>query len=43
VTGASSADIFTSPVPGLTVMAGLSYRIPTPAFAAPPTSKMVVK
>jgi outer membrane receptor protein involved in Fe transport len=43
VTGASSADIFTSPAPGLTVMAGLSYRIPTPAFAAPPTSKMVVK
>jgi outer membrane receptor protein involved in Fe transport len=43
VTGASSADIFTSPAPGLTVMAGLSYRIPTPAFAPPPTSKMVVK
>jgi hypothetical protein len=43
VTAASSADIFTSPAPGLTVMAGLSYRIPTPTFAPPPTSKMVVK
>jgi outer membrane receptor protein involved in Fe transport len=43
VTGASSSDIFTSPAPGLTVMAGLTYRLPTPNFAPPPTSKMVVK
>ncbi|HEY7052651.1 MAG TPA: TonB-dependent receptor, partial [Mycobacterium sp.] len=43
VVGASSADIFTSPAPGLTVMAGLTYRMPTPNFAPPPTSKLVVK
>jgi outer membrane receptor protein involved in Fe transport len=43
VTSASSADIFTSPAPGLTILAGLTYRVPTPSYAAPPTSKMVVK
>jgi outer membrane receptor protein involved in Fe transport len=43
VTSASSADIFTSPAPGLTVLAGLTYRVPTPGYGAPPTSKMVVK
>ena len=43
VTGASPGDIFTSPAPALTLMAGLVYRMPTPTFAPPPTSKMVVK
>src|SRR5262249_14367111 len=43
VVGASSADIFTSPAPGLTLLAGLTYRLPTPNFAPPPTSKLVVQ
>jgi outer membrane receptor protein involved in Fe transport len=43
VTGALSSDIFTSPAPGLTLMAGLVYRMPTPNFGPPPTNKMVVQ
>jgi hypothetical protein len=43
VTNASSADIRTSPQPALTVLAGLSYRLPTVALAAMPTTKMVVQ
>lgn len=44
VTGASSSDIFTSPVAAVTVMAGFTYRMaPTVADLTPPTTKMVVK
>jgi outer membrane receptor protein involved in Fe transport len=44
VTGASSSDIFTSPVPALKVMAGLTYRMaPLIADFTQPTTKMVVK
>jgi outer membrane receptor protein involved in Fe transport len=41
--GATSADIFTAPQPGLTLMAGLTYRIPTTATVPLPTSKTVIK
>jgi outer membrane receptor protein involved in Fe transport len=40
---ASSSDIRTAPQAALTVMAGLTYRIPTVTHVAPPTTKMVVK
>jgi len=40
VTNASSADIFTSPAPALTVMAGLTYRIPTVGGATEPRSNL---
>ncbi|MBR1221935.1 TonB-dependent receptor [Bradyrhizobium sp. U87765 SZCCT0131] len=40
---ASSADIVTSPQARLTLLAGLSYRLPVPAAMALPTTKMVVK
>jgi outer membrane receptor protein involved in Fe transport len=35
--GALSSDIFVSAPPGLVVLAGLTYRLPTIAAAAPPT------
>ena len=45
VTGASSSNIYVSPVAQLTVMAGLSYRFPTTFgfLARQPTTKMVVQ
>ncbi len=44
VANASSADIYTSPVPELNVRMGLSYRIPvSSAMAALPKAKMVVE
>lgn len=43
VVNASSSDIRTSPQAELTLLAGLTWRTPTFALAAMPTSKMVVK
>jgi outer membrane receptor protein involved in Fe transport len=42
-TGATSADVFTSPMPGLTLMAGLKYRLPTSEIVPLRSANLVLK